>query len=106
MGSKLFHSFIAETHTVVNAKENIISANKAPSRARKIVCNGDIIYSTVRPYLHNMCIIDKEFSYEPIASTGFAVFSTYNFMYNKYLFYFLLSPLFDAYANNNENNEP
>ena len=96
---------IDNTNQKLNAKENIISPNKAPSRARKIVCKGDIIFSTVRPYLHNMCIIDKEFSYEPIASTGFAVFSTYDFMYNKYLFYFLLSPLFDAYANNNENSK-
>lgn len=52
-----------------------------------------------------MCIIDKEFSYEPIASTGFAVLATYNFMFNKYLFYYLLSPLFDNYANNNENSK-
>lgn len=89
----------------LNANETIILPNKTPSRARKIVCNGDIIYSTVRPYLHNMCIIDKEFSYEPIASTGFAVFATYNFIYNKYLFYYLQSPLFDSYANNNENSK-
>ena len=89
----------------LNANENIISPDKAPSRARKIVCHGDIIYSTVRPYLHNTCIIDREFSYEPIASTGFAVLATYNFMFNKYLFYYLLSPLFDTYANNNENSK-
>ena len=89
----------------LNANENIILPDKAPSRARKIICYGDIIYSTVRPYLHNMCIIDKEFSYEPIASTGFAVLATYNFMFNKYLFYYLLSPLFDNYANNNENSK-
>ena len=89
----------------LNSNENIITADKAPSRARKIVCYGDILYSTVRPYLHNMCIVDKEFSCEPIASTGFAVFSTYKFMYNKYLFYYLLSPQFDAYANNNENSK-
>lgn len=89
----------------LNTNENIISANKAPSRARKIVYYGDILYSTVRPYLHNICIIDKNFSYEPIASTGFAVLATFKFLFNKYLFYYLLSPLFDAYANNNENSK-
>ena len=36
-------------------EENIITADKAPSRARKIVDIGDILYSTVRPYLHNIC---------------------------------------------------
>ena len=83
--------------------ECIMEASKAPSRARKIVAIGDILYSTVRPYLHNMCIIDKEFSYQPIASTGFAAMTCFNGVYNKYLFYFLLSPSFDHYANDVEN---
>lgn len=83
--------------------ENIISADKAPSRARKIVKLGDILYSTVRPYLHNMCIIDKIFSYEPIASTGFAVLSCEKGIYNQFLFYYMLSPIFDLYANSTEN---
>ena len=56
----------------LSEEENIISAEKAPSRARKVVAQGDILYSTVRPYLHNMCIINKKFSHQPIASTGFA----------------------------------
>ena len=87
----------------MNMDENLIEAAEAPSRARKVVEYGDIIYSTVRPYLHNVCIIDKGFSAEPIASTGFAVFSCYEGVYNKFLFYYLLSPSFDFYANSNEN---
>ena len=83
--------------------ENIVSADKAPSRARRIVVMGDILYSTVRPYLHNMCIVDREFSYQPIASTGFAVMSCLEGIYNRYLFYYLMSPSFDSYANNTEN---
>ena len=71
----------------LNEKENILSSNEAPSRARKIVKRGDIIYATVRPYLHNMCIIDRDFSKEPIVSTGFAVLSCIQGVYNKYLFY-------------------
>ncbi|WP_313560026.1 restriction endonuclease subunit S [Ruminiclostridium cellobioparum] len=85
--------------------ENIVKAENAPSRARKIVKRGDIIYATVRPYLHNMCIINKEFSFEPIASTGFAVMSTHTGVYNKYLFYYLLSPEFDLYANDTDNSK-
>lgn len=87
----------------LNEKENILSSNEAPSRARKIVKRGDIIYATVRPYLHNMCIIDRDFSKEPIASTGFAVLSCIKGVYNKYLFYYLLSPIFDEYANDGDN---
>ena len=90
-------------HQKLNEKENFIQPDKAPSRARKIVRFGDVIYSTVRPYLHNMCIIDKEFTKEPIASTGFAVMTSFPGLLNKYLFYYLLSPTFDNYANDTDN---
>ena len=88
---------------LLNKNENIIEEKDAPSRARKIVGRGDILYATVRPYLHNVCIIDKDFTYTPIASTGFAVLTCYADIFNKYLFYYLLSPVFDNYANSNEN---
>lgn len=84
---------------------NIVTPEKAPSRARKIVCEGDILYATVRPYLHNMCIVEGEFQYEPIASTGFAVMTCIKGVLNKYLFYSLLSPFFDKYANDSENSK-
>ena len=70
----------------LNDKENFVSPEQASSRARKIVKKGDIIYATVRPYLHNMCIIDKDFEKEPIASTGFAVLACYPQINNQYLF--------------------
>ena len=94
---------IDNEHQKLNEKENFIQPDKAPSRARKIVKFGDVIYSTVRPYLHNMCIIDKEFTKEPIASTGFAVLTSFPGLLNKYLFYYLLSPTFDNYANDTDN---
>ena len=94
---------IDNLHQKLNDKENFVSPEQAPSRARKIVKKGDIIYATVRPYLHNMCIIDKDFEKEPIASTGFAVLACYPQILNKYLFYYLLSPSFDNYANDTEN---
>ena len=94
---------IDNEHQKLNEKENFIQPDKAPSRARKIVKFGDVIYSTVRPYLHNMCIIDKEFTKEPIASTGFAVMTSFPGLLNKYLFYYLLSPTFNNYANDTDN---
>lgn len=87
----------------LNTAETIIFPDKAPSRARKLVDKGDILYSTVRPYLHNMCIIDREFSKVPIASTGFAVLACHTGLLNKFLFYYMMSPDFDAYANNTDN---
>ena len=89
----------------LSAKENIIEPEKAPSRARKIVECGDILYATVRPYLHNMCIVEKDFSREPIASTGFAVLSVEREIKNTFLFYYMLSPIFDQYANSSENSK-
>ena len=96
---------IDNTRQCLGDKEIILEASKAPSRARKIVDIGDILYSTVRPYLHNMCIIDRSFSYQPIASTGFAAMTCFDGVINKYLFYFLLSPDFDRYANHTENSK-
>ena len=87
----------------LNPTDTTIAPDKAPSRARKLVDMGDILYSTVRPYLHNMCIIDREFPHIPIASTGFAVLTCHANLLNKYLFYYLMSPDFDAYANNTDN---
>lgn len=83
-------------------EENIIEAKDAPSRAKKIVEFGDVLYSTVRPYLHNICIVDKNFSYTPIASTAFAVMHVNEkVLNNRFLFYWLLTPEFDKFANGN-----
>ena len=89
----------------LNEAETIIAPENAPSRARKLVEFGDILYSTVRPYLHNMCIIDRSFSHKPIASTGFAAMACHDGVNNKYMLYYLMSPSFDLYANNTENSK-
>ena len=89
----------------LNTNETILSPEEAPSRARKIVGFGDILYSTVRPYLHNMCIINRDFSHTPIASTGFAAMTCHTGIFNQYLFYYLMSPSFDSYANDAENSK-
>ena len=87
-------------HQRLAEKENLVNAKDAPSRARKIVQFGDVLYSTVRPYLHNICVIDKNFSRTPIASTAFCVMqANESVLLNKYLFYWLLTPEFDKYSN-------
>ena len=83
----------------------VLEPANAPSRARRMVHKGDILYSTVRPYLHNACIIDTNFENELIASTGFAAMTCpYGFLSSLLLCY-LVSPCFDEYVNASENSK-
>lgn len=75
-----------------------VSANDAPSRARKIVKKGTVIYSTVRPYLLNIAVIDKIFEPEPIASTAFAIIHPFNGIDARFVYRYLRSPVFVTYV--------
>ena len=79
------------------AQPKFISADKAPSRARKIVHPGMLLYATVRPYLKNICIA-PEIQGDVIASTAFATFECKAIVYNRYLFYVLISDYMSSYA--------
>ena len=71
-----------EVGCIENAK--VTSARKAPSRARKIVHKGDVLYSCVRPYLLNIAIVESEISPLPIASTAFAVLNGFGLILPRY----------------------
>ncbi len=86
-----------EKGTISN-QVKILEPSEAPSRARKIVQKETVIYSTVRPYLLNVAIVDKEFEPEPIVSTAFAILNPYKNIYNKYLYYFLRSKIMIDYV--------
>ena len=83
-----------ENGTIVDPK--VIQADEAPSRARKIVCKGDVIYSCVRPYLLNVAIVSEDFDPKPIASTAFAVLNGYGLVLSQYLWIVLRSPFMIA----------
>lgn len=71
---------------------------EAPSRARRIVQNGDVVMSTVRPYLKAITYLDN-IPENMIASTGFAVMTS-KFNYNsKFLFYQTISDWFNETIN-------
>jgi type I restriction enzyme S subunit len=89
---------INQEKSVLGENNNILNPENAPSRARKIVANGTVIYSTVRPYLLNIAIIDQDFIYEPIVSTAFAIVHPYNGIFNKYIYYCLKSNFFIDYV--------
>ena len=81
---------------------NTIEVTNAPSRARKLAQLGSVIYATVRPYLKNIAVIEKEFSPPAIISTAFAILHPLPFVESRFLFYWLRSSAFErevsAYA--------
>jgi type I restriction enzyme S subunit len=83
---------------VISDDVQLLESVDAPSRARKIVCKGTVIYSTVRPYLLNIAIVDKDFSPEPIASTAFAILHPFCEVSNRFIYYYLRSPSFISYV--------
>lgn len=83
---------------VLGQSPEVISPSTAPSRARKIVKRGTLVYSTVRPYLLNIAIIDRDFDLEPIASTAFAIVHPWKGISVRYLYFYLRSPIFVRYV--------
>jgi len=71
---------------------------EAPSRARRIVANEDIVMSTVRPYLKSIAYLDN-IPDNLIASTGFAILSTFAMYNSKYLYYLTMSHWFNENIN-------
>jgi len=78
----------------IGQNPQVLSPSEAPSRARKLVQQGTVIYSTVRPYLLNTAIIENEISPEPIASTAFGILHPVIGMSCRYLLYWLRSRSF------------
>lgn len=80
----------------IDNKEYIIKeikkskVSELSTRARRVLKKGYIIYSTVRPYLKNIAIINQDLP-NFIGSTGFNVFKPIVSDVN-FLFYFLLTP--------------
>ena len=77
-----------QLHRIENPKT--IQGKDAPSRAKKSVMVGDIVFATTRPNLKNIAIVNKDFS-NPVASTGFCVLRTKKGISNEFLFLCLLS---------------
>ncbi|MCM8586144.1 restriction endonuclease subunit S [Pseudomonas aeruginosa] len=76
----------------------VLMAEDAPSRARKVVRPGTVIYSTIRPYLLNVAVIEEAYEQEPIASTAFAIIHPYLEMSARYFLCYLRSPVFVRYV--------
>jgi type I restriction enzyme S subunit len=70
-----------------------ISSDTAPSRAKKIVVQGDVIFATTRPTLKRATKISSEFSGH-ICSTGFVVLRPRNDVKSDWVFFYLLTSEF------------
>ncbi|MFH1505986.1 MAG: restriction endonuclease subunit S [archaeon] len=84
-------SSVDKGHLVRAQKLNL---KEAPSRAKRIIKDHDILISTVRPNLKHFFFVDKS-KKNLVASTGFAVISSKN-IFPKFLYYYLTT---DSYTN-------
>ena len=80
------------------SEPSVLTESEAPSRARKIVKKGTVIYSTVRPYLLNIAVINEDFDPEPIASTAFAIIHPFEGILASFIYRYLRSPAFISYV--------
>jgi len=90
---------ISSINSINNTIESpkIIIGSEAPSRAKKIVKRGDVLFATTRPNLKNIAIVNDSYNI-PIASTGFCVLRPKkNELNNEFLFYFLISEKVQEY---------
>ena len=79
-----------------------LSRSEAPSRAKRIIKDGDIILATVRPGNRSFYYF-KQTRENDIASTGFAVISPRNNLIdNKFLYYLISAQSFTNYLVSNE----
>ena len=81
---------------IIKEDVEVIAPENAPSRARKLVSQNSVIYSTVRPYLKNIAIVDRKFSPPAIVSTAFAVLHPKDFLDHQYLYHWLRSRPFQT----------
>jgi type I restriction enzyme S subunit len=76
-------------------KSQILTLREAPSRAKRIVRDKDIIISTVRPNLKHFAFINKA-KPNSIVSTGFAVITSKR-INPRFLYYFLITDKYTEY---------
>ena len=85
--------------SVDNTEKKIISyqtieATDAPSRAKQVLKQGDVLVSTVRPNLNAVAVVEEETENLMVGSTGYCVLRCKNNMDVRYLFNFCQSQYF------------
>ena len=72
------------TFSIVSPK--FIAGTDAPSRARKVIKTGDVLYATTRPYLKSIASVTESLNNQ-ICSTGFCVLRPTERILPEWLFY-------------------
>ena len=89
-----------ETKKIIETSE--VDAENAPSRAQKIIQEGDVIFATTRPTQMRYCLIDDIYSGE-VASTGYCVLRPQiSKVLPKWILYCIASKRFKSHVENNE----
>lgn len=68
----------------------MIAGEEAPSRARKVIKTGDVLYATTRPYLKSIAPVPESLDNQ-ICSTGFCVLRPSERILPEWLFYCAIS---------------
>lgn len=76
-----------ETLKIVET-QNLLG-KEAPSRARKLIKEGDVLFATVRPTLRRIAIVPNELNGE-VCSTGYFVLRSNGKLLQKFIFYYFL----------------
>ena len=92
-------SGINKAHGSIEDLKKIVPGD-APSRARKIVKNGDVIYFCVRPNLLNIAVVNQTVAANLIASTTFAVLCGNGNILPNYTWMVLRSPYLTTIVDN------
>ncbi len=70
-----------------------ILGKDAPSRARRLIRSGDVLFATIRPTLRRIAVVPPELD-QQVCSTGYFVFRTKPELDNRFLYYFLFTDRF------------
>jgi len=81
---------------IINPKTVI--GNSAPSRARQLIKENDVLFSTVRTYLHNIAMVPYELNNQ-LCSTGFCVLRSFDPITSKFIFFRVQANEFLRYLN-------
>lgn len=70
-----------------------VNQKNAPSRAKKIIEEGDVIFATTRPTLRRATIIDSDLNNQ-LCSTGYVVLRPLEELSSDWIFFYLLTSVF------------
>lgn len=90
--------YYVDIGSVDNVRKRIIEAKRllgkdAPSRARQVICKGDVLVSTTRPNLNAVATVPSDLDGQ-VCSTGFCVLRPRSDLDATFLFFHVQSPAF------------